>query len=332
MSRKTLSDNKVTVAVTPNGYADAIATRSEQNVDIEYFVMPEEREMNMSEFLDALEDRHKYPGVFYVQRQNSNLTEDFPELMREVEPEISWASEAFGCPPEAVNLWVGDERAITSKMSVTDPCGKMTSSPEVELSRSGNARFALDLGISGPDMDHFCPDMIFPLVHKDPYENIYCVVSGYKDFILLPPTDRPWIPYKSFPVASYKEVAPGHFEIVPRSDKGSASRQTGTPQPPHQLQTAADEDELLSTDDSFVPWICIDPLKPDLDSYPLFKKAHPVTVRVEAGDALYLPSLWYHHVRQSHACIAVNYWYDMQYDIKYAYSQLLEALVKKCHI
>nr|CAD7400551.1 unnamed protein product [Timema cristinae] len=260
--RKTLSDNKVTVAVTPNGYADAIATRSEQNVDIEYFVMPEEREMNMSEFLDALEDRHKYPGVFYVQRQNSNLTEDFPELMREVEPEISWASEAFGCPPEAVNLWVGDERAITS-------------------------------------------------MHKDPYENIYCVVSGYKDFILLPPTDRPWIPYKSFPVASYKEVAPGHFEIVPRSDKGSASRQTGTPQHPHQLQTAADEDEL------FVHRRLV---------------SHPVTVRVEAGDALYLPSLWYHHVRQSHACIAVNYWYDMQYDIKYAYSQLLEALVKKCHI
>nr|CAD7201188.1 unnamed protein product [Timema douglasi] len=281
MSRKTLSDSKVTVAVTPNGYADAIATRSEQNADIEYFVMPEEREMNMSEFLDALEDRHKYPGVFYVQRQNSNLTEDFPELMREVEPEISWASEAFGCPPEAVNLWVGDERAITS-------------------------------------------------MHKDPYENIYCVVSGYKDFILLPPTDRPWIPYKSFPVASYKEVAPGLFEIVPRSGKGSASRQTSTPQHPQQLQTAADEDELLSADDSFVPWICIDPLKPDLDNYPLFKKAHPVTVRVEAGDALYLPSLWYHHVRQSHACIAVNYWYDMQYDIKYAYSQLIEALVKKC--
>jgi jumonji domain-containing protein 7 len=24
--------------------------------------------------------------------------------------------------------------------------------------------------------------------HKDPYENIYCVVRGYKDFILFPPT------------------------------------------------------------------------------------------------------------------------------------------------
>lgn len=32
-------------------------------------------------------------------------------------------------------------------------------------------------------------------VHKDHYENLYCVVSGEKHFILLPPTDRPFIPY-----------------------------------------------------------------------------------------------------------------------------------------
>lgn len=84
---------------------------------------------------------------------------------------------------------------------------------------------------------------------------------------------------------------------------------------------------------------------------------------------LYLPSLWFHHVQQSHGCIAgtwtyhavfnftlinngqtradnrsdnlseaftlntsapvlsaVNFWYDMDYDIKYNYFQLLEAL------
>lgn len=32
-------------------------------------------------------------------------------------------------------------------------------------------------------------------VHKDHYENLYCVISGEKNFILLPPTDRPFIPY-----------------------------------------------------------------------------------------------------------------------------------------
>lgn len=33
------------------------------------------------------------------------------------------------------------------------------------------------------------------LVHKDHYENLYCVISGEKRFLLHPPSDRPFIPY-----------------------------------------------------------------------------------------------------------------------------------------
>lgn len=40
-------------------------------------------------------------------------------------------------------------------------------------------------------------------MHKDPYENIYCVIDGYKDFILIPPTDLPYVPYKRYPQAEY---------------------------------------------------------------------------------------------------------------------------------
>lgn len=36
---------------------------------------------------------------------------------------------------------------------------------------------------------------VVSVVHKDHYENLYCVISGQKEFILLPPTDRPFIPY-----------------------------------------------------------------------------------------------------------------------------------------
>ena len=36
-------------------------------------------------------------------------------------------------------------------------------------------------------------------------------------------------------------------------------------------------------------------------------------MRVKAGDVLYLPSLWFHHLEQSHGCIAVNFWYDMDF-------------------
>jgi len=40
--------------------------------------------------------------------------------------------------------------------------------------------------------------------------------------------------------------------------------------------------------------------------------AHPIHVTAEAGDTLYLPAGWWHHVRQSgETVIALNWWYDM---------------------
>ncbi|XP_063234322.1 bifunctional peptidase and (3S)-lysyl hydroxylase Jmjd7-like isoform X2 [Bacillus rossius redtenbacheri] len=260
----------------------AVAVKRDGNCEKEFFVMPEERTVTIDKFFRALDDHEEYPGVFYVQKQNSNLSDDFPELLGDCETHVPWASDAFGCMPDAVNLWIGDGRAITS-------------------------------------------------MHKDPYENIYCVVSGCKHFILLPPTDRPWIPYKRFPTAVYKEKARGHFDIVPTSEENAEVRTEGS------IEDIAEHSSGLSCSSeepgslgSFVPWICIDPLQPDLESYPLYKNASPVKVSVEAGDALYLPSLWYHHVQQSHGCIAVNFWYNMQFDVKYAYHQMLEALSSKC--
>lgn len=51
-------------------------------------------------------------------------------------------------------------------------------------------------------------------------------------------------------------------------------------------------------------------------------------VRLNAGDVLYLPSLWFHRVSQEcdneEKCIAVNYWYDMEYDLKWNYFQFIK--------
>jgi hypothetical protein len=33
--------------------------------------------------------------------------------------------------------------------------------------------------------------------------------------------------------------------------------------------------------------------------------------------------MWYHHVRQQGLTIAVNYWYQMMFDVKYAYQQFM---------
>ena len=88
----------------------------------------------------------------------------------------------------------------------------------------------------------------------------------------------------------------------------------------------------------------IDPERPDLEQFPDYSHSSVYRVRLEAGDCLYLPSFWFHHLSQSHGCIgnrvtsnmifylnfslflAVNYWYDMEFDIKYNYYNLLQSL------
>ncbi|XP_063369865.1 bifunctional peptidase and (3S)-lysyl hydroxylase Jmjd7 [Cydia amplana] len=360
--RKTIPDKTVTVAVTPNGLADGITTNDEGK---EYFVMPFEVVMTMTEFLDRLEQkRENY--IPYIQKQNSNLTEDFKELLCDIQSEIPFASEAFNKSPDAVNFWMGDDRAVTSSK-------------------------------------------------KDPYENIYCVIDGFKEFTLIPPTDLPLVPYHRYPRAEFQysggwEIVPvkdedetglpwicvgryissssypprtclyGGWEIVPVKDED----ETGLPWicvvPYHRYPRAEfqysggwgivpvkDEDEtglpwicvvhphtphwplvpyhrypraefqysggweivpVKDEDETGLPWICVDPKQPDYKKYPQFKKAHKYSVSLEKGDCLYLPSLWFHHVTQSHGCIAVNYWYDMDFDIKYCYFKMLEKMCK----
>ncbi|XP_073442730.1 bifunctional peptidase and (3S)-lysyl hydroxylase JMJD7 isoform X5 [Dendrobates tinctorius] len=239
--RDCVGSKAVSVAVTPNGFADAVYDNK--------FVMPEERTMNFADVLDVIEKRTTSPGVFYIQKQCSNLTEEFPELIGDVESHIPWMSEALGKRPDAVNFWLGESAAITS-------------------------------------------------LHKDHYENLYCVISGEKHFILHPPSDRPFIPYETYQPVTYRVNEDGTFEVID--------------------QEHADK----------VPWIPVDPLEPDLSLYPAYGETRPLHVTVKAGEMLYLPSLWFHHVRQSHGCIAVNFWYDMEYDLKYHYFQLLDSLTK----
>lgn len=78
----------MSVAVTPNGYADAVHQGR--------FMMPEERKMRFGEFLDIVERKRAASGVFYVQKQCSNLTEEFPQLLKDVDAHIPWMTEALG--------------------------------------------------------------------------------------------------------------------------------------------------------------------------------------------------------------------------------------------
>jgi peptidyl-lysine (3S)-dioxygenase / protease len=108
--------------------------------------------------------------ICYIQKQNSNLTDDFPELMEDLDSSlINFAKEAFDKEPDAVNFWMGDTRAVTS-------------------------------------------------MHKDPYENIYCVISGFKDFILIPPVDVHLVPRETYQSAIFESDDSGAFHIRPLFD------------------------------------------------------------------------------------------------------------------
>jgi len=244
-------------------YADAVTRNSDGKW---YFAEPHYEKMTMRLLLSKLEspskrlqgergtmanDRH--PGgddnrkgdVCYLQSQNGNLyscnhftsagTEDNCELANlrgDVPAEIPWCSEALGRHPDAVNLWIGDSRSVTS-------------------------------------------------IHSDPYENIYHVARGSKTFLLLPPTESWCLKERLYPHAAYQRES----ENSPLSLEPSPSVI-----PP-------------------VRWSSI--LHPERPGS-LPETAHPIIIDVNAGETLYLPAGWWHHVRQSGLSIALNWWYDIE--------------------
>ncbi|CAH1451726.1 unnamed protein product [Lactuca virosa] len=144
--------------------------------------------------------------------------------------------------------------------------------------------------------------------HKDHYENLYAVVTGEKHFLLLPPTDVHRMYIREYPAAqyTYSEVS-GEFELK------------------------------LENPERYVPWCSVNPYplpkdkEKEMSKFPFYYNGpKPFEVTLKAGEILYLPSMWFHHVRQTPdnrgLTIAVNYWYDMQFDIKYAYFNFLHSL------
>ncbi|EKX50019.1 hypothetical protein GUITHDRAFT_104417 [Guillardia theta CCMP2712] len=102
-----LGEKKVSVNVTPDGRGDAI-------VDDKFFVLPEERLMTFAQFLAELY-REGNDDVLYLSHQNDNLRSQIGEaLLNDVPPSIPFVDDALGHGPDAVNLWMGDSRSVTT--------------------------------------------------------------------------------------------------------------------------------------------------------------------------------------------------------------------------
>jgi len=335
-------DMLLTVDVTPDGNGDCIRTvreRGKQGTRTRMFVKPEERQMTMTQFREELRRGHgewtqegqkpdnhgeslqdedgleihdlyidddndaqsnsspsddavptdptkKMASVLYYSRQNDCLRTELQPLFDEgIFPQsIAFAQEAFDTgPPDAINLWIGDERSVSS-------------------------------------------------MHKDHYENLFHVLHGEKLFTLCPPADIPFL-------------HEGDFESGTFSSKSHNNNDSHEPQP-CEWSVVSDHDNNASNqsnnDETTVKWI-----EPDIDKFiadsshnngnggygkrfPLMHHAHPIQVRVKAGEMLYLPALWFHRVTQTCETVGINYWYDMKFDSSnWCYFNFLQQLKAK---
>lgn len=226
-------DAALSIAVTPDGLADSIVTeKSEEPV----FALPHVQRLDVTTFLRRLrasEDRNeKSDSVVYLQSQDGNVyrregegEEELARLQAHVVPDVPCLSEALGDRPDAVNVWLGSSRSVTS-------------------------------------------------LHRDPYENAYCVVSGRKIFRLLSPAQGYALEIGWWKTASWRRRE-GVWEL---------DRET--------YQNAP-----------LVPWTTYDPAGERT-------AIQPLEVVVEEGETLYLPAGWWHHVSQEPGdqglCVAVN--------------------------
>lgn len=129
--------------------------------------------------------------------------------------------------------------------------------------------------------------------HADPFHNCYIVVSGVKIFELRPPSDAAVLKRKSWPDA--------RWERTDEDGDGDGNKKWRLVDDPNGTETK---------------WIQHD------RKYP----GNSLVVRVEPGDMLYIPPLWFHTVTQENLTIAVNWWFDMEYGMHWVMKQLFDNL------
>lgn len=113
----TVGDKLVSINVTADGRADSVQSLhfpTENDDKREYFVYPAEIKMTMTEFFD-ISSQYDEKIVAYLSQQNDNLRSEFSELLNDINIDIDIARDVFDSrEPEAVNLWIGDERSVSS--------------------------------------------------------------------------------------------------------------------------------------------------------------------------------------------------------------------------
>lgn len=140
-------DVELTVDVTPDGRGDCIRNVLEANEQRKMFVKPHEKRMDIGRFRDLLrrgrgnendtdgldvfpfhanytenecpdsfDEIAHHPVVYYSQQNDCLRTEMAKLFATQIFPKtLSFAEQVFGTgPPDAINLWVGNEHSVSS--------------------------------------------------------------------------------------------------------------------------------------------------------------------------------------------------------------------------
>lgn len=177
---------------------------------------------------------------------------------------------------------------------VSRQCGSLPDEfPRLARDCDAHLAWATDAFGHPPDAVNFwCGDeRATTTFHRDHYENVYCVVTGVKTFALLPPCDAYRLRARPAPAATRV----GDAVVLDR--------------PARSTRWSPIEPEDLKGDRSGAP--------------------PPLIVDVHPGECLYLPAMWHHHVTQRRGddgepAVAVNYWYDMAFDDRFAHAAFAE--------
>lgn len=111
--RTTLATTAVSLHLTPTGKADALAPHP-TNPSSLCFASAHVETVPFPEALDLVLASDEKKKVAYLQQQNDCFRSEYGALAADCEEHIPWASEALGCSPDAVNLWVGNHFSETS--------------------------------------------------------------------------------------------------------------------------------------------------------------------------------------------------------------------------
>lgn len=113
-----LSNDLVSLHLTPNGCADAVTPIHEiggKRITGDLcFASAHVEKLPFPEALQAVRSSSKGKSVAYLQQQNDCFRTEYSMVASDCDGDIAWATEALGCSPEAVNLWIGTDLSVTS--------------------------------------------------------------------------------------------------------------------------------------------------------------------------------------------------------------------------